>query len=167
MKRFNVDRYLWFQRLQWLVAAMDLPKTRGSVLFVFLFMLFSIFRLAAEYFGSQRILPQTIPCLMWLFLSIGFIFTLCDMIEMNAYKVISECLQFRWSDLSGGKSMGFLIVGASAVWAMGDMWSRWDKAYQNWAVHYSCYSQQYLNMGTFLYFVFILFQGKWELSAIT
>ena len=136
---------------------------KGSVLFLFAFMLLSIGRLAAEYVGYQHVLPLAVP-LMWLSLSIGFIFTLYDMIQLCAVEVISECLQcrFGWRDLSLVKFFLFLIVTLSTMCAAGNMWIRWDKAYQNWAVHYPWYSQLTLNVGTCLYFFFILFQGKWE-----
>ena len=143
---------------------------KGSVLFLFAFMLLSIGRLAAEYVGYQHVLPLAVP-LMWLSLSIGFIFTLYDMIQLYAIKVMSECLQRRFGlrDLSLVKILLFLIVTLSpTIWAAEDMWLRWDKAYQNWAVHYPWYSQLTLNVGTCLYFVVILFQGEWEeLSAIS
>lgn len=135
---------------------------KGSVLFLFAFMLLSIGRLAAEYVGYQHVLPLAVP-LMWLSLSIGFMFTLYDMIQLDAIEVISECLQcrFGWRDLSLVKFFLFLIVTLSpTVWAADDMWLRWDKAYQNWAVLYPWYSQLTLNVATCLYFVFILFQGK-------
>lgn len=141
---------------------------KGSVLFLLAFVLLSIGRLAVERAGYQHILPLTVP-FMWLSLSIGFIFTLYDMIQLYAIEVISECLQCRygWRDLSLVKLFPFLIVNVSMTWAVYDMWLRWDKAYQNWAVHYQWYSQLTLDVAICLYFVFILVQGKWEeFSAI-
>ena len=141
---------------------MKLLKPRGNVLFVFFFMLLSLCRLAAEYLGYQRILPQA-TLLMWVFLSIGLIFTMHDMIrELCAYYVISECLQCRvgWRDLLTVKLLLLSIVAVSAVCAAGDMLIRWKTAYLNWASHYTWYSQLSLDVGASLYLVFILFQGE-------
>lgn len=142
---------------------MVLLKPRWNVLFLFLFMLLSICRLAAEYLGYQHFLPPAI-LLMWLSLSIGVIFTLYDMRELYAYNVVSECLQcrFGWRDLSIVKLLLFIIVAVSAVWAAGDMWIRWNTAHLNWAVHYPRYFQLSLSVGSSLYLVFILLQGESE-----
>ena len=145
---------------------MALLKPRGNVLFLLLFMLLSICRLAAEYLGYQRILPPAL-LLMWLSLSIGVIFTLYDMRELHAYNVVSECLQFKFGcgDLSIAKLLVVLIVGVSAMCAAGDMWIRWDTAHLNWAVHYPWYFQLLLSVGSSLYLLFILFQGQSEGSS--
>ena len=130
---------------------------KGSAFFSFLFALFSLCRLFAEYVGFQHILPVVIP-LMWLSLSISLIFTLYDMItDLKAFNVISE---FEWRELSFLKFLLFLIITLSATFATCEMWIRWDKAHHNWAVHYPWYSQYMLSIGSFLYMVFILFQCK-------
>ena len=139
---------------------MALLKPRGNVLFLFLFMLLSICRLAAEYLGYQCVLPPAL-LLMWLSLSIGVIFTLYYMRELYAYNVVSECLQCRFGcgDLSIVKLLVALIVAVSAVCAAGDMRIRWDTAHLNWAVHYPWYFQLSPSVGLSLYLLFILFQG--------
>ena len=130
---------------------------KGNVLFSFLFALFSLWRLFAEYVGFQHILPVVIP-LMWLSLSISLIFTLYDMItDLKAFNVISE---FERRELSFPNFLLFLTITLTAIFATCDMWIRWDKADHNWAVHYPWYSQQMLSIGSFLYMVFILFQCK-------
>ena len=130
---------------------------RGSVFFSFLFALFSLCRLFAEYVGFQYVLPVVIR-FMWLSLSISLIFTLYDMItDLKAFNVLSE---FEWRKLSFRIFLLFLIITLPAPFTMCKIWIRWDKAHHNWAVHYPRYSQQMLSIGSFLYMVFILFQCK-------
>ena len=140
-----------------------LKPTYGGV-FLSLFLVLGMGRLAAEYFAidNQYITILGVP-LMWISLSLGFILTLYDIVRrLFAHNVISECLRcrFGWRDLSGLKLFLFLTIVVFTVFAMWDMWFRWDTFHQSWTVDYPWFSQLSLNVGTCLYIVFILLQGE-------
>lgn len=145
---------------------MGLLKPRCSVVCLFLVLLLSIGRLAVEYLaiGNRLTLQRVIP-LMWLFLSLGFVFTLCDMVRgLYACDIISECLQCRFGlrDWSVFKWLLLLIIALSTIFAAWDMWLRWAKFDMSWTGDYPWYSQRSLDLGAFLYIAFILLQGKSE-----
>lgn len=143
---------------------MALLKPTCGVLFLALFLVLGMGRLAAEYFATdnQYIITLGDPFL-WLSLSLGFILTLYNIVRgLFAYNVISECLQcrFGWRDLSVFKLLLFLIIVISTMFAAWDMWFRWDTFHLNWTVDYPWFSRLSLNAGACLYMAFILLQGK-------